>query len=183
MTRGEIENEYFTWMFNLICGEKSIDARNYTRLLEHLFRRPFVYILPMDGNRASDGIDMRYHAGRAFRLTDSEICYGLDYRDCSVLEMMVALAVRCEQSIMDNPDIGDRTGQWFWTMINNLGLLSMTNNAYDADEVDRVLDRLENRQYEYDGTGGLFTVKHPRRDMRSVDIWYQLNWYLCELTE
>lgn len=183
MTRGEIENAYFTWMFNIICGVKEIDARQYIKLLSHLYEREFVYILMRDGNRASDGIDMRYRAGRTLGLTDPEVCYGLDYRECSLLEMMVALSIRCEESIMNDPDIGDRTGVWFWTMIQNLGLLDMTNENYDQDVVDKILDRLENRQYEPDGTGGLFIVKHPRRDMRLVDIWYQLNWYLCELNE
>ena len=38
----------------------------------------------------------------------------LDNKTCSVLEMMIALAIRCEEHIMDDPDVGNRTGQWFW---------------------------------------------------------------------
>ena len=39
--------------------------------------------------------------------------------------MMIALAIRCEEHIMDDPDAGDRTGQWFWSMLVSLGLGSM----------------------------------------------------------
>lgn len=46
----------------------------------------------------------------------------LDNRPCSVLEMIIALAIRLEEHIMDDPDIGNRTGQWFWDMIVSLGL-------------------------------------------------------------
>lgn len=38
------------------------------------------------------------------------------------LEMIIALAIRLEEHIMDDPDIGNRTGQWFWDMIVSLGL-------------------------------------------------------------
>jgi hypothetical protein len=47
--------------------------------------------------------------------------------------------------------------------------------------VDYVLDRFLDRDYEPDGRGGLFRVKHTDEDLRFVEIWYQMNWYLDEL--
>ena len=35
---------------------------------------------------------------------------------CSVLEMILALAIRCEDTIMANVRYGDRTTQWFWSI-------------------------------------------------------------------
>ena len=49
------------------------------------------------------------------------VCEGTNaYISCSVLEMMVALAICCEETYMDNPNIGNRTGQWFWNMVKNI---------------------------------------------------------------
>ena len=97
---------------------------------------------------------------------------------CSVLEMMVALAIRCEESIMDNPVYGDRTGQWFWNMIVSLGLGSMTDEMYDRDYVDNIVDRFLDRDYSPDGRGGLFTIRNCEYDLRDVEITHQLYWYL-----
>ena len=91
---------------------------------------------------------------------------------------MVALTIRCEETIMDNPAFGDRTGQWFWSMVNNLGLSDMTDDRFDERIVRKKIDIFLKRGYEPDGQGGLFRIKHCRRDMRYVEIWYKLCWYL-----
>lgn len=135
----------------------------------------FSYSIPNDANRAEDGEDLRYR----FTLLQGYEYIPNEWNDpCSVFEMMAALAIRCEETIMDNPDIGDRTGQWFWGMINNLGLGAMTDDRFDKIYVDAVIERFLNRDYEPDGTGGLFRIKNCRQDLRDVEIWYQLNWYL-----
>ena len=79
---------------------------------------------------------------------------------------------------MDNPDYGDRTGQWFWGMMRSLGLSSMLDHIYDAEKVDKILDVFLNRCYEPNGAGGLFTIRGCKKDLRYVEIWYQLMWYL-----
>lgn len=79
---------------------------------------------------------------------------------------------------MDNPDIGDRTGQWFWSMINTLGLSDMVDTRFNEDIVRQKVDIFLRREYEPDGTGGLFRIRHCRRDLRRAEIWYQLCWYL-----
>ena len=35
-----------------------------------------------------------------------------------------------------------------------------------------------NRTYSPDGDGGLFTVRNCDRDLRNVEIWIQMCWYL-----
>ena len=82
---------------------------------------------------------------------------------------------------MDDPAYGDRTGQWFWGMIVNLGLGAMTDNRYDEKRVDDILDRFLSRTYDPDGRGGLFTVRNCDVDMRKVEIWKQLLLYLDSL--
>ena len=79
---------------------------------------------------------------------------------------------------MDDPDVGNRMGQWFWNMIVNLGLGSMSDSRFDAEYTDNVIFRFMDRKYKRNGEGGLFTVERCKSDMRSVEIWYQMNWYL-----
>mgnify|MGYP003235589453 FL=1 len=96
--------------------------------------------------------------------------------------MILALAIRCEETIMDDPSIGDRTQQWFWGMITNLGLGSMTDSRFDRDAANDILERFLDREYEPDGKGGLFTVRNCDSDLRDVEIWYQMCWYLNHIT-
>lgn len=97
---------------------------------------------------------------------------------CSVLEMMVALARKCEQTLMYDPSKGDRTELWFWIMIDNLGLTCMDEYDYDEDYCDYILERFLNREYESDGYNGPFFVHGFDKDMREMELWYQLNFYL-----
>lgn len=180
MTRDELVNRYLDWMYQLVVDDR-YTGYSYHKLFDRLYNTEFTYIIPMDANRADDGVNLRYRFGCERRYKESTIRAYLDDRPCSVLEMMIALAVRCEEHIMDDPDIGNRTGQWFWNMIVNLGLGSMDDRKFDSDYVDGVLVTFLFRQYAKDGKGGLFTVKNYRRDMRNVEIWYQLCWYLNEL--
>jgi len=73
---------------------------SYQKLLRHLHNIDFQYMLPMDGNRAEDGIDLRYRFGYEKEYEGSTIASYLDNSPCSVLEMLIALAFRCEEHIM-----------------------------------------------------------------------------------
>ncbi|MDR1541573.1 MAG: hypothetical protein LBU32_26995 [Clostridiales bacterium] len=81
-------------------------------------------------NRAEDGIDLRYRFGYEHRYENPMIATYLDRRPSSVLEMPVALSMRCKESIMDDPDACDRTGRCLWNMIANLGLGSLNDRAH-----------------------------------------------------
>lgn len=183
MTKDELNNEYFDWMYQLVCNERYSRNLSYRKLLCYLHSKEFIYTIGMDGNRADDGTDLRYRFGYEHGYEGPMIATDLDDRSCSILEMMIALSIRCEESIMDDPDIGNRTGQWFWNMIVNLGLGTMTDIKFDKDFVDDIITKFLNRDYERNGEGGLFSVKHCRRDLRSVEIWYQMCWYLDEILE
>ena len=172
MVRNRFNDEYFIWLCNLIQDESMYVS--YDKLLEHLHDIEFRYLLPMDQNCAEYGVYMRYRfAGR-----DADYIVG----PCTVLEMMVALALRCEENIMDDPLVGNRTGQWFWEMIVNLGLGAMYDRQYDGEYVESVINRFLDRQYEPDGRGGLFTIKYCDYDLRKVLIRDQLYWYLDTIT-
>lgn len=179
MTKDEIVDQYFDWMYQLVVDDR-YSTKSYRKMFSRLYDTEFTYTIPMDGNRAEDGVDLRYRFGRENGYYDSIIASFLDVRPCSVLEMMVALAIRCEEHLMDDPDVGDRTGQWFWNMLISLGLGYMDDSRFDRYHVDQILDRFLQRRYERNGDGGLFIVNNGC-DMRTTEIWYQMNYYLMEL--
>lgn len=178
MTKNELNQKYFEWMYQLVCDEKYTKNLSYRKLLHRLHGIDFYYVLYMDGNRYEDGIDLRYRFGYEHSYEGPMIASYLDDCPCSVLEMLIALAIRCEEHIMDDPYIGNRMAQWFWNMIVNLGLGTMHDLKFDERYVDEVIERFLERDYESNGKGGLFTVDHRKCDLRSVEIWYQMCWYL-----
>lgn len=183
MTRADVRSEYFEWLFQIVCGNRYSEQISYRKLLMYLHDIDFRYLIPKDQNRAEDGIELRYRfaVSQGYRDSSNTIMRMLS-GPCSVLEMMVALAIRCEENIMDDPDVGDRTGQWFWGMVNNLGLGSMYDRHFDEPYVEEVIDCFLERDYAPDGKGGLFTVRNYDRDLRDVEIWHQLCWFLDSIT-
>lgn len=173
-------SEYFMWLVSLVYHEEYSGKASYKNLLTYLHQTDFIYSILTDGNRAEDGMDLRYRFAFERNYNYANVDRYLA-RPCSVLEMMVALSVRCEEQIMDDPDIGNRTGHWFWGMIVNLGLDSMNDTRFDARFVEEKLRIFLNREYERNGKGGLFTVENCRYDMRNLEIWYQMSWYLSSM--
>lgn len=170
----KIKIDYFEWMYDMVdCGSTS-PTTSYRQLLTFLHDAEFVYFVPYDENRAVDGITLRYRFCVANNCEDDEV-----YLDgpCSVLEMILALAIKCEEINM-NPSYGDRTRQWFWHMIKNLGLAGQTDINYNEWLINDVITRFLNREYDADGSGGLFVVRGWNRDMRKAEIWHQLMAYI-----
>lgn len=169
-----IHDEYFEWLCKLIDIDRFDRQVSYRKLLVRLLDTEFTWTVPYDDNRADDGIQLRRHfALERDDLTLTNYITG----PCSVLEMLIALAIRGE-TWMDDAQYGNRTGQWFWGMIHNLGLSPMIDSEFDRNYVDEVITRFLNREYEPNGKGGLFTIRHCNCDLRTVEIWVQLSWYL-----
>lgn len=172
----DIVNErYINWLVSQVCDISRPQRKTYYCLLHYLHDTEFRYTIPNDENRAEDGIGLRYRFANEHSIVDI-----LDYvnKPCSVLEMMVALALRIELDIMEDPDQNNRTPKWFWGMISSLGLGVMDDKHIDYEIVKNVVNRFLEGYYEPNGEGGLFTVKDCPYDLRGVEIWYQMNWYL-----
>ena len=179
MKKCKLDDEYFKWVCLLVRDNRETRGHSYRRLLTHLDNIDFTYSILMDENRAADGIDLRYCFGYERDIPDPVIACELDNRPCSVLEMIVALCHRVEVHIMGNSEYGDRTGQWFWSIIRNMELMDMYDANYDEEYVDYCINRFLNREYNCDGSnGGLVYLPECRKDLRNVDIWYQMMWYL-----
>lgn len=179
----ELNNRYFLWLCDKVNAPRYADRPepSYNQLLVHLQFKNYRYSIPMDANREGDGENLRYRFATETGLDDRIVASLLDIYPCSVLEVLVALAVRIEESLMYDPDLGNRTGMWFWDMISNMGLSGMTDSYYDQQYVDSVLDKFLDREYEPDGSGGgAFIIKHRNEDLRNVELWCQMAWYVDE---
>lgn len=166
-----IRDDYFEWIYQTLIG------KGYRHLLEYLFNEEFFYVVDLDDNRLEDGKELKYRYAEYADIPDRVVRNKIGNEYCSVLEMMAALSIRMEESIMYDPDFGDRTSIWFWEMIKSLGLYGMTDKDYDQFYAQSAIARFLNRDYDRDGNGGLFTVKNTRTDMRDIDIWYQMCLY------
>ena len=174
-----IFDSYKEWLLSLIPYQ-SISAEKYTKLINHLHSKEFEWVIDMDRNRAIDGISLRYRFAWNKNVGYEEIDISFDNVPCSIFEMMVALAKRCEENIMLDSDYGDRTGYWFWEMVANMHLGRYDDDNYDAEEVEEIVDRMLFRLYSPNGDGGLFTVNNGK-DMRREEIWCQLMGHLHEI--
>ena len=93
MTKNELNDAYFNWMCQLVFDGRYSKKLSYRRLLKVLHKIEFTYSIPMDGNRAEDGIDLRYRFGYENGCSSSMISAYLDNKTCSVLEMMIDIKV------------------------------------------------------------------------------------------
>ena len=173
----QLDNKYFNWLCDYVCKDRFARTISYKKVLTVLHQTEFKWSIPMDKNRVGDGLELR-------RRFSHEMCGEYDNEEfiidapCSVLEMMLGLAIRCEETIMDDPRYGNRTVEWFWRMMNSLGLSGMYDRNFDKTEVEFIIQRFLDREYAPSGKGGLFYIRGCKKDLRTVEIWTQLNWYL-----
>lgn len=173
-----VREEYFEWMYHIACDGRYAKKDYYRKLLTYLHDTKFTWVMDMDSNRAEDGKDLRWRFAYDNYYEDRHaVSDDLD-GPCSVLEMILALAIRLEESLLDDPSFGDRTAQWFWKMISSLGLGSMNDDLFDIGYVEEVIYLFLNRKYEPDGHGGLFILRDCEYDLRDVEIWVQAMWYI-----
>lgn len=183
-----IRELYFEWLLDQIFTDSIKHMRkDYTDLMCYLFNAKFYWSIPRDSNRFEDGISLRDRfldvCEMKHIITDDELDLYFNPSSCSVLEMMAALAIRCEDTIMYDSKYGNRTGKWFWVMIQSMNLHTMTNRDFNRDYVERVVTMMLNREYSPDGEGGLFTIPDCQYDLRDVEIWYQMSWFIAYISE
>ena len=172
--------EYYNWLLNKI--EFGNFTELYIGLLRRMFGTAYFSALPIDENRASDGKDLRYFfcEETGYDLDDLNLAVG---DSCTVLEMLIAFADLIANKELGNAEKGDRTPDWFWRMVKNLGLLDYPGEYLPLElrlEVTTIIQNWLNRNINYDGSGGLFPLKNPPGDERNVEFLYQMRAYLNE---
>ena len=99
--------------------------------------------------------------------------------NCTVLEMMIALAIRCELDVAGDPSSENRTSHWFDVMLESMGLTQYTGDSYKDDSVANIIWKMQNHDYLPNGEGGLFKIPNGTGfDMTKIEIWSQMNAYI-----
>lgn len=164
-------SSYRTWLFQIL-GEASVV---YADALDVMFAIEFYEIIPNDINRVVDGLELRDEYRSEFNLEPKTI---LD--NCSVLEMMVALARRMNNIGYDytNPD---KTAIWFWMMFSNMGLDVYTGRLTTVERrnVGCIIDNMVEREYTSNGADGLFPMYPAPFDSRKTELWYQMQSWIA----
>ena len=163
-------DDYYYWLTDLLHDDYLQSM--YQKLLHQMLETEFTWSVPYDSNRASDGMYLRRLYARE---TGIDVMFS---GGCAVLEMLIAMCRRCEEDLMHDPDLGDRTNVWFWDILENLGLDYYDDYNYDCDSVGTILERFLDRDYDKNGQGGAFYVLDSCVDFRKKDLWWQLNAFL-----
>lgn len=174
MTPGTLDDRYLTWLYGQVKNVKTRKGpRTYWNLLRQLFETEFIWFVPNDDNRATDGRELRLE----YLGASAE---DFDYPDwlemgCSFLELLIGLSRRLAF------EAGNDGPSWFWHLIDNLGLLGFNDASnFNPEEVENIVNTVIWRTYDDHGKGGLFPLQHTDNDQRQVEIWYQLSEYLLQ---
>lgn len=174
----DVEQDYFHWLCELVEIEQP--DKSYWILAKDLHSREFYSLIDHDENRAYDGIELREDYLREINYPKYVEIEG----ECSVFEMIIALARTMAFETEEYDEEGDHTAYWFWELMKNLGLTKYDDDSYAELEghmhVDFNIDILLERKYEPNGIGGLFPLKRSRENQRKVELWYQMCAYLNE---
>ena len=180
--KSSVKADYFQWLCERVgVTGMSGGESNYYILLGILHNTPFRYYIPQDENRAEDGKELRKDyaiancAGNEFE--------ALNEGDCSVLEMLVALASRMEFELSGpNYAAEPMEDECFWMLIENLGLSKYTDESGYGwkDSVLSILNRFMERRYDANGRGGLFPLSKTTTNQRTLEIWYQMHAWIFD---
>jgi len=163
-------NRYLIW----IMDKYNIGRKGFDLLLEELLDSPFEVIIDRDSNRLKDGENIR----KAFFIENGVSGMFIDH-EISVLEVILALAIRIDQEYTGNPR-NPHPELIFWELLGNLGLDKFDNTHFNNNIIYEILGIFVNREYDFGGNGGLFPLKNPICDQREVELWSQAMAYLSE---
>lgn len=181
MTSHSVSGDYLRWLAPQIRSDSDgHPGRTYFGLLDIMFEKEFVELVPNDSNRIGDGLDLRVEFCREINLSRREVAAFLDkeqpHPPCSFLEVLIGLSRRLAFNAGGIPE------GWAWTLMNNLTLHRITDPIGRGKfrRARDIMDVCINRQYSPDGVGGFFPLLHPLEDQTRIEIWYQMAAYINE---
>ena len=97
---------------------------------------------------------------------------------------MVAFSRRCEEPdeffLEDSYELRTGAGFWFWSMLSNLSLDRFDNHSFSPYMVHSIVEIMLIRNYDRNGRGGMFPLRHTSVDQRNVEILFQFNAWRSE---
>ncbi len=167
--RSAVVDAYFDWLLEMVGY---YEGDGHDNLMWLLFNTDFTWSVANDDNRAAEGIELR----RIFMEKEGWFSEPLDGEECCCLEMFIGLAKRMDDDIMWDGET-DRTADWFWMMMANMGF----DEHDDYYVIEDVLERFLDRKYALNGDGGPFPLKGRNvPNQRKIEIWRQMQAYMVE---
>jgi hypothetical protein len=170
---------YFEYLLSMIDPDGQFE---YLKLLDILYRIDFRWSIHNDDNRISDAYELRYNYQRDQQV-DERSAKELMLVPCSIIEVICGLAIHMDEILRD-PE-RSHVDRWFWELIGNLGLLDFTDGNYERGlwshkDVEERMDTLMDRTYDELGHGGLFPRNVCYKNQKEIELFEQMNGYLCE---
>ena len=124
-----------------------------------------------DGNRASDGLDLRDKYADEY---GEEV---LDYlpEAPSVLEVLAGMAIRADSVMRKKPYT------WLIIFYDNLGFDFLSDSKWTQDGESFVISTIHkwlDRRFPPSGNGTPF--RNSKMDLTKVTMWNSLQWYLAD---
>lgn len=158
--------DYIDWLYDKYGQE------GYLELFQELSKIDYIWQFVLDENRAQAGLALREQCAYETGVYLSDVADG----PCSCLEMLCALA-----SAMYNM-CGVKDPRYFVeVLLSNLRLLDYKGHLTEKDkeEVRTKVELWLSRRYDKNGRGSTFDFNGTTtKDIRSMDIWSQMNLYL-----
>jgi hypothetical protein len=184
----EVLYSYFIFLCDLVSlndgtFSKSHDNEVFTffDLAQTLHHMHFYGGVPNDVNRDNDGKALRViFAKDHSSFSDYSV---LNQTHATMLEFFVALALRINE-ITAGEDDDSMTDIWFWTMLNNLGIVQkdVNDGCWGLEKkifVEEKITKMLDREYQKTGPGPIFPLDDEADgDARELEIWYQMQFWL-----
>ncbi len=149
-------------------------GQSYWDLLNIMYMKEFIWLIPNDDNRVADGRELRIEFCHAQNIRPD---YWANSEPISFLEVLLGLSRRLAFTV------GDSSEKWAWQLVVNLGLGNMFDHV-SIQKKRKVIDTLDTviwRTYRSDGVGGFFPLIRPSDDQTQVELWYQMAAYIDEM--
>ena len=171
---------YLDWLCDTVLGSD----KNRRGLLLYLMEEPFIALVKYDSGKQKDLREQFYkYAGK-------DASDGLEELEPSVLEVLAVLSVNASE-LLDGlvPKKNNDSELYFWTFVDNLGLLSAwtLDGRFDSSQrkrAEKIVRKWLRREYGNDGKGSIFPGDYvsirPKVELPKCDVWHQLNFW-CQL--
>lgn len=186
-------DDYVYYLYRIVQN----GGENHRKLCIELFKNRFFITRSApkrDVDREKDGLELRKEWSYEIHKLDNiirdeypgdDLDYGMYTIPCTMLEMIIGVSKRMSEQLMDE-DGEDKTAQYFWEIIGNLGLDCWDDDNFGWEtglapkNIGKTCEILCKRQYNPDGTGGgMFPMPGILGiNQKKMEIWYQMQEYI-----
>lgn len=151
---------YFDWLMEIAGVDGDFAWDIYENTLIRLFIRKYYWLNPLDENSALHAYELR---SRAIKETEIPLI-NIPNGEASILEVLIALAIRVDTDIMYNPEYFSRVPQFFHDIFHALGF------GCSGGELEERIDAF------LDGENVIFDFNRRLKPGEKT-LWQQVNGY------